>query len=84
MSIISFGSFDPVAFQSGTASLKGISSMCAAISWAQRCANTSASSSELDARRFAPCSPVLEHSPQAYRLVMDERPISFTFMPPQQ
>ena len=37
-----------------------------AISCAARLENTSASSSELLAKRLLPCTPVCEHSPQAY------------------
>ena len=39
---------------------------------------------EVEARRFAPCSPVQETSPTAYRLAMLERPHSSTATPPQK
>ena len=50
---------------------------------AHLCANTIASSNELLASRFAPCNPVLAHSPQAYRFLIDVLPHSSVFIPPQ-
>ena len=46
-----------------------------AMSAAIRRANTSPSSSEFDASRFAPCTPVQATSPQAYRPGIEVRPV---------
>ena len=46
-------------------------------------AQTSASMSELDARRFAPWSPVEAHSPTAESPGIEVRPSVVAWMPPQ-
>ena len=45
-------------------------------------ANTAASSKELDANLLAPCKPVEEHSPTAYKLVIELLPQASTSIPP--
>ena len=44
---------------------------------------TIASNKELLANRLAPCKPVLEHSPQAYKFFIELCPHSSVFIPPQ-
>src|SRR5689334_6300055 len=58
MRIISSGCSVPSAFQSGTSSLKAMCVLSARAFWEALCAYTTASSSELLARRLAPCNPV--------------------------
>src|SRR5699024_12117061 len=48
------------------------------------CAYTIASSKELEANLLAPCKPVEEHSPQAYRFLILLDPFSSTKIPPQE
>ena len=51
--------------------------------WEARWENTKASSREFDAKRLAPCRPVQEHSPEAYRCLMLVQALLSTTMPPQ-
>ena len=53
-----------------------------AISSAARAPKTMASSSEFDARRLAPCSPVAAHSPTVHSPVSEDRARSSLAMPP--
>jgi hypothetical protein len=71
------GSTTPAA--AGTAP-RGTSARIAALAAAP---NTSPSSSELLARRFAPCSPVQAVSPIAYSPAMSVSPAPPVTMPPQ-
>ena len=54
-----------------------------AASAAARVANTSPSSKEFDANRFAPCTPEHAASPTAYSPRTVERPLSSVRMPPE-
>ena len=58
-----------------------VRSLAAAL-YAALCAKTTASSSELLANLFAPCTPVHETSPYAYRLLMLVLPFKSTRIPP--
>src|SRR5439155_10725279 len=62
-------------------SLEPLASRCG-MAIAARAPNTSPSSSELLARRFAPCTPVHATSPAANRPASDVRPHSSVSTPP--
>ena len=73
----------PSSFQSGTSSQKLIWDTWLMACWEARWENTKASSREFDAKRLAPCRPVQEHSPEAYRCLMLVQALLSTTMPPQ-
>ncbi len=70
-------------FQSGIFQFSALSGRTTS-RFAVRRAHTSASMSELDASRFAPWSPVQAHSPTADNPLIEVRPSTVAWMPPQQ
>ena len=72
------GSLSVIVSPDGSAHVPGDST----VRCTTRFANTTVSSSEFEASRFAPCTPVQAHSPQAYSPGSVVSPQTFVRTPP--
>ena len=84
ISTISSGGGFPSSFHWEYLHYRNIGRQLCRLCLAAASAYTTASISELEARRLPPCRPVQEHSPTAYRRSIEDCPFRSTRIPPQR